>query len=78
MAIDELKLKVENSMVEDKTSLHNHILKIQVKKARTLDKLRQLHSVEDVLWKALKENLEISYKELKVAYSKPFIFEGPF
>ena len=65
-------------MVEDKTNLRNHILKIQVKKARTLDKLRQLRSVEDVSWETLKTNLEISYKELKVAYAKPFIFEGPF
>ena len=65
-------------MIKDKTSLQHHIIKIQVKKERTLDKLRQLHNVEDVSWQALKTNLEISYNELKIAYSKPFIFEGPF
>ena len=55
-----------------------HYFRSDIKKARTLDKLKKLNRIKDDSWECHKKNLEISYKGLKAAYSKPFLLEGSF
>jgi len=67
--IDKLILKADKADGKKKTNLQHHVIKIQVKKARTDVLLRKLKGKENEDKDDLKNNLEISLKELKKAFS---------
>ncbi len=66
--IDKLKLRADKSEDKSKTDLNHHILKIQVKKARTEVQLRQLQKAENGNWDDLKTSLEQSWTDLRRAF----------
>jgi len=67
--IDKLIVKADNAQGKNKTNLQHHVIKIQVKKARSDVLLRKLKGKETEEKDDLKNNLEISLKELKKAFS---------
>jgi hypothetical protein len=67
--IDKLIVKADKAQGKNKTNLQHHIIKIQVKKARSAVLLRKLKGKENEEKDDLKNNLEISLKELKKAFS---------
>jgi hypothetical protein len=67
--IDTLILKAEKAEGKHKTNLQHHVIKIQVKKARTDVILRKLKRKENEEQDDLKNNFEISLKKLKKALS---------
>ena len=71
--IDKLILKAAKAEGKNKTNLQNHVIKIQVKKARTDVLLRKLKGKGDESWDDLKINLDISLKELRKAFSNAFV-----
>lgn len=68
--IDKLILKADKAEGKHKTNLQHHVIKIQVKKARTDVILRKLKRKEYKDKEQLKDSLEISLKDLKKAFSK--------
>ena len=68
--IDKLISRADKAKDRSKTELGHHIVKIQVKKARTEAKLRQLHEAGNEKWDDIKADLEISWVELREAFSK--------
>ncbi len=71
--IEKLTSKMEKSEGNNKTNLQHHIIKIQVKKARTDVILRKLKGKGDENLDDLKINLDISLKELRKAFSNAFV-----
>ena len=67
--IDKLIVKADKAQGKNKTNLQHHVIKIQVKKARSDVLLRKLKGKETEEKDDLKNNLEISLKELKKAFS---------
>jgi len=67
--IDKLIFKADKAEGKHKTILQHHVIKIQVKKARTDVILRKLKRKEHKDKEQLKDSLEISLKDLKKAFS---------
>jgi hypothetical protein len=68
--IDKLISRVEQTKDRKKTELRHHIVKIQVKKARTAVKLRQLQNTGNGKWNEIKADFEKSWRELRQAFLK--------
>ena len=68
--IDKLKLRAAKAEDKRKTALDHHIIKIQVKKARTEVKLRQLIRASNEMWDEIKNGLEKSWLDLRKAFLK--------
>ncbi len=68
--IDKLKLRAAKAEDKRKTDLDHHIIKIQVKKARTEVKLRQLIRASNEMWDEIKNGLEKSWLDLRKAFLK--------
>ena len=68
--IDILISRADKAKDSGKTELRHHIVKIWVQKARTEVKLRHLHEAGKEKWDDLKADLEKSWGELRIAFSK--------
>ena len=68
--IDKLKFRADKAEDKRKTDLDHHIIKIQVKKARTEVKLRQLIRASNEMWDEIKNGLEKSWLDLRKAFLK--------
>jgi len=68
--IDKLIVRSGKAKNKDNTELRHHIVKLQVKKARTDFKLRQLQEAGKEKWDDLKTGLEKNWVELRKAFSK--------
>ena len=68
--INKLISSVETAKDRRKKELLHHIVKIQVKKARTEAKLRQMQNEENGNWNNLKGDFEKSWRELREAFLK--------
>lgn len=68
--IDKLILRADKANGKDKINLLHHVIKIKIKKIRTAIKLRQLKETDYENWNSLKVNVEISLKELRLAFLK--------
>jgi hypothetical protein len=68
--IEKLISRADRAKDKRETELRHHILKIQVKKARTEAKLRQLQEEENGKWDDIKAGLEKSWVELREAFLK--------
>ena len=69
--IDKLKLRAAKALdSRSKNNLRNHIVKIQVQKARTEAKLNQLQETGSENWHAIRADLDKSWLELREAFLK--------
>ena len=68
--IDKLIHRANKQKDENHTELRHHIVKLQVKKARTEVKIRQLQEAGKEKWDDLKAGLEKNWIELREAFSK--------
>jgi len=68
--IDKLSSRADKASGKHKTELRHHIVKIEVKKARTEVILRQLEKAENGNWHEIKAVLEISWRELRESFLK--------
>ena len=68
--IDKLIKRANNQRDDHHTELRHHIVKLQVKKARTEVKLIQLKEAGKEKWDVLKTGLEKNWLELREAFSK--------
>jgi hypothetical protein len=68
--IEKLISRADRAKDKRETDLRHHIIKIQVKKARTEVKLRQLQEAETGKWDDIKAGLEKSWVELREAFLK--------
>ena len=68
--LEKLMLRAEKAQDTSKTELRHHIVKIQMKKARTEVKLRELRKAKKGEWDDLKTGLENSWKDLRKAFLK--------
>lgn len=68
--IKQLILRADKISSNGKTDLHRHIVKIQVKKARTEVILKKLNAAGSEKWEDIKAGLEKNWKELRIAFLK--------
>jgi hypothetical protein len=68
--IDKLISRADKAKDKRETDLRHHIVKIQVKKARTEVILRHLHEEGNGKWDDIKAGLEKSWMELREAFLK--------
>jgi hypothetical protein len=68
--IEKLISRADRAKDKREIELRHHILKIQVKKARTEAKLRQLQEADYGKWDVIKAGLEKSWVELREAFLK--------
>jgi hypothetical protein len=65
--IEKLKSRADKANDKTEEDLRHHIVKIQVKKARTEVRLRQLQNEDDNKWAFTKAGLEKSWLDLRNA-----------
>jgi hypothetical protein len=68
--VDKLKTREAGAVMKFKTDLQHHILKIQVIKARTEAKLRNLRIADKSDWDASRQEMEKSWLRLRLAFSR--------
>jgi hypothetical protein len=68
--IEKMISRDEKAKNKSNTDLRHHIVKLQVKKARTEAKLRQLQEAGNGRWDGIKTGLEKYWVELREAFKK--------